>query len=163
MTSLEDNLNGRQPRCKTTSMEDDFNGIWPQWKTISMEDNLHARQPQWKTTSMEDDLHGRWLQWKTSSNGLSSQFCTELGPAQPQLVSFIVNIYLQLWNIKITSLKGCVGKSLLILSYRQIQNHKINIFYCNQNSIFGEYVLETYIWLRSTWHKLITFIVLRVY
>ena len=71
MTSMEDNLNGRQPQWKTTLMEDgepqwkmttiedDHNGRQPQWKTTSMEDNLNGRQPIWKTTSMEDDINGR--------------------------------------------------------------------------------------------------------
>ena len=46
-----------------------------------MEDNFNGRQPQWKITAMEKDLNG-------SLPCLASQFCTELGPAQPQLVSF---------------------------------------------------------------------------
>ena len=40
-----------------TSMEDDLNGRQPLWKTTSMEDNLNGRQPHWKTTSMEDNLN----------------------------------------------------------------------------------------------------------
>ena len=51
----------------------------------SMEDDLNGRQPQWKTTAMEEDLNG-------SLPCLASQFCTELGPAQPQLVSIVVDI-----------------------------------------------------------------------
>ena len=30
---MEDNQNGRQPKCKTTKMEDDQNGRQPKWKT----------------------------------------------------------------------------------------------------------------------------------
>ena len=77
LTSIEDDLKGRQPLWKTTSMEDVFNGRQPQWKTtfmkttqwknILMEDNLNERQPQWKTTSMEENLNGWRPQWKTTS------------------------------------------------------------------------------------------------
>ena len=53
----------------------------------SMEDNLNGRQTIWRTTSMEDDINGRQPQWKmTALACLTSQFCSELGPAQPQLV-----------------------------------------------------------------------------
>ena len=31
-----------------TTMEDDLNGRQPLWKTTSMEDNLNGRQPQWE-------------------------------------------------------------------------------------------------------------------
>ena len=54
----------RQPQWKKTSMEDDLNGRWSKWKTTLMEENLIGRRPQWQTTSMEDDLNGRWSQWK---------------------------------------------------------------------------------------------------
>ena len=47
-TSIEDDLDKRQPQWKTTIMEADLNGRRFQWKTTSME-----------TTSMEDDLIGR--------------------------------------------------------------------------------------------------------
>ena len=86
---MEDNLNGRQPLWKTTSMEDNL-----------MEDNLNGRQPQWNTTSMEEQISMEDnLQWKKTLKKpyrkmtlacIASQFCTELGPAQPQLV---YNIY----------------------------------------------------------------------
>ena len=36
MTSMEDNLNGRQPIWRTTSMEDDINGRQPQWKMTTL-------------------------------------------------------------------------------------------------------------------------------
>ena len=65
-------------------MEDDLNGRLPQLNTITMKDNLNGRRPQWKTTSMEGNLNGRRTQWKMTSME-ASQFCTELGPAQPQL------------------------------------------------------------------------------
>ena len=84
-------------------MEDELNGIIPQRKLNSMKDDLNGRQPQWKTTLMEYDLKGRGSQGKNTSVEesrlqytpyrkettlacLASQFCTELGPAPPQLV-----------------------------------------------------------------------------
>ena len=63
MTSMEDNLNGRQPQKKTTSMEDDLNGRQPQRKTASIEDDLNGRQPQCKRTSREEYLNVRWPQY----------------------------------------------------------------------------------------------------
>ena len=95
---MEDNLNERRPEWKTKSMEDDHIGRQPQWKTTSMKDDLNGRQTQWKTNSMEDNLNGRQSQWKMPSRKpyrkqmisacLPSKSCTELGPAQPQLVLF---------------------------------------------------------------------------
>ena len=41
---------------------------------------------------MEDNLNVRLLKWKTTSNGLDSQFCIELGPAQPQLVFVLIKL-----------------------------------------------------------------------
>ena len=111
---MKDNLNGRQPKWKTTLMEDDLNGRQPQWKMTIMEDDHNGRQPQLKTnsmeddlngrqTSMEDDLNGRRPQWKTTSRKsyrkqmtsacLASKSCTELGPAQPQLVSISLTLF----------------------------------------------------------------------
>ena len=53
-----------------------------------MEGNLNGKQPHWKMTSiglMEEDINGR--QWKmTTLACLEIQFCSELGPTQPQLV-----------------------------------------------------------------------------
>ena len=49
---MEDDLNGRRPRWKTTSMEDDHNGKWPQWKTTLREDDLKGRM----NASMEEYL-----------------------------------------------------------------------------------------------------------
>ena len=67
-------------------MEDNLNGKLPQWKMTSMEDDLKGRQPQRKKRLMEDDINGRQPQWKmTTLACLSIQFCSELGPAQPQL------------------------------------------------------------------------------
>ena len=77
---MEDNLNGRQPQWKTTSMEDNLNKRRPEWKTKSMEDELNGRQPQWKTT-----LRKPYRKQMTSAC-IASRSCTELGPAQPQLV-----------------------------------------------------------------------------
>ena len=40
-------------------MEDNLNGRQPKWKTTSMGDNLKGRQPYWKKTlmkKMEDDF-----------------------------------------------------------------------------------------------------------
>ena len=101
-TSMEDDINGRQPQWKMNSMEDDQNWRLPKWKTAlmednfcrwvpycettSMEDDLNERRPQWKMTSMEDDLNDRWPQWKMTSmeydlNGRRPQLamlCAEL-------------------------------------------------------------------------------------
>ena len=38
---------------------------------------------------MEDNLNGIQAEMKTPSIGLAGQFCTVLGPAQPQLVATI--------------------------------------------------------------------------
>ena len=43
LTSMEDDLNGRQHQWKMTSMEDDLNGRRPQWKTL-MKDSMDALQ-----------------------------------------------------------------------------------------------------------------------
>ena len=76
-----------------------------------MEDDQNGREPQLKTTSMEDELNGRQSQWKTTSRKpyrkqmtsacLASQFRTELGPAQPQLVEVcLLDLYTYLeWVI----------------------------------------------------------------
>ena len=67
---MEDNLDGRQPRLKTTSMEDNLNWdnlnlSWSQYNnSTSIEDDLEWRQPLWKTTAMEDVFNGRQPQWK---------------------------------------------------------------------------------------------------
>ena len=138
-TSMEDNLNGRQ----RTSIEQDFNGRWPQWKTTSIEDNLYGRQPRWKTTLMEDNLNGRRPQWKKNVNGgwpqwkktlrkpymkmtlacLVSQICTELGPAQPQLVSQFCQVF---------------SHKLLIACSRQL-------FPANSCEILKNYAVEVYL------------------
>ena len=82
MTSKEDDLNGRQTRWKMTSMEDNLNGRQPQWKKTLMETASR------KEVLREEDLNGSQPLWKpyrkhTTLAGLDSQFCTELGPAQP--------------------------------------------------------------------------------
>ena len=63
-------------------MEDNLNGRWPQWKTTSMEEYLDGSRPQWKLYRKQMTLAC-----------LASQFCTELGPAQPQLVINTVIIW----------------------------------------------------------------------
>ena len=64
-------------------MEDNLNGGGPHWKINLMEDKLKLRQVLWKTTSMEDTL----LEGLTQRLACPArEFCTELGPAQPQLV-----------------------------------------------------------------------------
>ena len=69
-------------------MQDDLNGRQPQWKTTSMEDKLNGKKPQWTMTSLEDEMNGRQPQKKmTILACLVSQFCSKLGPAQPQIVS----------------------------------------------------------------------------
>ena len=67
-------------------MKDDHNGRQPLWKTASMEDKLNGRQPQWKTTSMDKKCQWKKTLRKMTLACLVSQFCTELGPAQPELV-----------------------------------------------------------------------------
>ena len=67
-----------------------------------MEDDLNGRQLQWKQISMEDDIKEA-LQVAAY---LASKSCTELGPAQPQLVQIfyqksLIN-KLQMAAIKIT-------------------------------------------------------------
>ena len=55
--------------------------------------DLNGRHPQLKMTSMEDDLNGsqpKWKPYRLTLACLASQFCTDLGPAQPQLVNCIV-------------------------------------------------------------------------
>ena len=59
---MEDDLNGRQPKWKTTSIEYNPNGRRPQgeqpqqnetsmkWKEASVENYQNGRQPKWKTT-----------------------------------------------------------------------------------------------------------------
>ena len=51
MTTMEDDLNGRQPLWKTNSMEDNLNGRQTKWQTTSM-----AKKCQWRITSMEEDI-----------------------------------------------------------------------------------------------------------
>ena len=67
-TSMEDILNGRQPKRKTTSREE-----------VLREEYLNGSQPLWKPYRKQMRLAG-----------LANQFCTELGPGWPQLVSFVV-------------------------------------------------------------------------
>ena len=72
---------------RRTSIEDDPNGRQPQWKTTPMEDDLNGMKTQWRTTSMEEDLKEALQEaYDISLSCLVSQLCTELGPAQPQLV-----------------------------------------------------------------------------
>ena len=61
-------------------MEDFLNGRWPQVKMNSMEEHLYGRGSEWKSTSMEA------LQEANDISLLAGKFCTELGPAQLQLV-----------------------------------------------------------------------------
>ena len=75
-------------------MEDKHSGKRTKWKMTSMEDNLNGRQPIWRTTSMEDDINGGQPQWKmTTLACLTSQYCSELGPAQPHLFLVIPILY----------------------------------------------------------------------
>ena len=60
-----------------------------------MEDDLKRRGSQGKNTYMEEYLDGSQPQWKSYRKQmklacLASQFCTELGPAQPQLVTIFL-------------------------------------------------------------------------
>ena len=100
---MEDNLNGRQPQCKTTSIEDDLNGRRLEWKTNSMVDNLNGRHPQWKTTSRKP------YRKQMTSARLASKSCSELGPAQPQLVLYFFCQFGEYFNIKVkTFLTWCL-------------------------------------------------------
>ena len=67
---MENALNGGLLQWETTSMEESsieegLNGEQPKWKTTSIEDDLNQRRPQWKTTSkkysMEDALTRKLL------------------------------------------------------------------------------------------------------
>ena len=84
-------------------MEEDLDGRRPQWKTTSMEDDLNGRRSKWKTPSMEDDLKVitplPYLKQITLVS-LASKFSTELGPAQPQLVSPLI-YFLSITNQKV--------------------------------------------------------------
>ena len=126
--STEDDLCGIWPQWKATSMEDELNGRWPQFlfhiirliwilkvaealthdcSWSSMEDNLNGRQPQWKTISMEQafkETHhtGRRAYRKMTLAfvaSLASQSCSELGPAQPQLVFLFDNAFWGPWYL----------------------------------------------------------------
>ena len=70
-----------------------------------MEDNLKGRGYQGKNTSMEEYLDGSRPQWKPYRNQmtlacLASQFYTELGPAQPQLVIIMMANILNIFDKK---------------------------------------------------------------
>ena len=72
-------------------MENDLNVRQLWWKTTSMEDNVSGKQHQWKTNSMEYEINVRQPQSKmTTLVCLASQFCSEFGPAQPQLVQLSI-------------------------------------------------------------------------
>ena len=47
-------------------MEEELNERQPRWKTTLMEDNLKGRQPLWKMTLMENNLKGRGSQGTVS-------------------------------------------------------------------------------------------------
>ena len=109
MTSQEDYLTGRQHHRNMTSQEDNLTGIGPHRKTNSQEGDQTGRRPQRKKTLKEVDVTGRWphrmmnLQKKdltgkwhhrhtTSQEAdftifIASEFGSELGTAQPQLVT----------------------------------------------------------------------------
>ena len=55
-------------------------------ETNTMENNLDERQPEWKTHLIKENYMGRKPYRKMTLACLASQLCTELGPAQPQLV-----------------------------------------------------------------------------
>ena len=93
-------------------MEDEHKGRRPQWKTTAMEDELNGRQPQWKTTSIEDNLIGR-RHWKMTLACLVSHLCTQLGPAQPQLVIIICTTP---WIINISLIS--VLQSMLLQAFQ---------------------------------------------
>ena len=85
-TSQEDDLKGRQSYKKRTLQEDRKKALQEEDITRNLtfqKDDIAKRQPNKKT--------GRRLYWKMTS---ACHSCTELGPAQPQLV-----LNLLLYNI----------------------------------------------------------------
>ena len=76
MTSMEENFNERRP------LEDNIKGRTPLLKSILI---LDGSQPQWKSDRKQMALVC-----------LASQFRTELGPAQPQLLFLGVKTPLQI-------------------------------------------------------------------
>ena len=130
---MEENLNGRQPQWKVTSMKDDLNRRQTQWKMTSMEDKLNGRQSQLKMTS--------WNPYRKQMTPacLASKSCTELGPAQPQLVlvyyvtlSFLETLLIKIKNTTYNYNK-CKGQIVgnILLSYTNtltIESHVYSTF-----------------------------------
>ena len=109
---------------KTTSLEDFLTGRWPHRKTISQEGDLNKKmtlweykvkvRPQGKTTTEEGNLTGRWI----------SKSVTELGPAQPQLVLFIIKRF----SLYFIGDNSCDRKDKAIILFAwQLVNMKIYI------------------------------------
>ena len=66
-----------------------------------MEEDINGRQYKGKNISIEEYLNGSQLQWKSDRKQmtlvcLASQFRTELGPAQPQLVLYLTTTFSRL-------------------------------------------------------------------
>ena len=114
-------------------MEDNRNGRKPPWKTTSMENDLNGRQPQWKTISMEDRK-------QMTSACLTSKPCTELGPAQPQLVFLILSIWCSQSKLlfMITKMqplwfRTCSFPLKLYQSYKIIETFSVRLCRLNAN------------------------------
>ena len=83
MISIEDNLNERHLKWKTTSMDDDLNGRQHYCQRAAMEEGINQRGPQSKTLSMEG-RPGQYCHIILVSNEyvfwlISSQYITHLG------------------------------------------------------------------------------------
>ena len=88
-----------------------INGRRFKWNTTSMENDINGRQPQWKTTSRKP-----YRKQMTSACLVSQfQFRTDLGPAQPQLVLYFVNLKTVLYNFSIFTFFNSSFKELIFL------------------------------------------------
>ena len=76
-------------------MDDELNGRNPQWKTASMDVDINRKQS-YKKTHLQENKSGRRPYWKRTLACLASQFCSELGAAQPHLVLLNMTL-LKLW------------------------------------------------------------------
>ena len=135
---MEHNPNGRQHQWKKFPMED--------WKVPSWICLLRFCKVVWNgmTTLMEDDLNGIWPQWNMTAMEenliyvLASQFCTVLGPAQPQLVSKLKTqdrrnwpqifwVFAEFWVCQFLQRKYCVCRILSIFDVIYWNEHKTKL------------------------------------
>ena len=82
-------------------MEDDLNEDDPNEDNLNEEDlnggESQFRRTQWKMTTYQENDSGRRPYTTITLGCLASQFCTDLGPAQPQL--FLCYFYYKLTHI----------------------------------------------------------------